>query len=674
MPQPLSDGFLRNWYERFCQELRIHASIDVNRREDLGRVKNFPIDRWQTDLYDNDKTLDYDAVFIKMPTYAFMPHDGLECLTPPPNNGDPAEYTQWVLDNVQTNISLDHIRNLYAMSQAGTLMIHRPDGGERTMMQVYTDDLGNITTSLPFDELESAAPTHDQKLGEQLANWAGAPKYVPPLNPADYGFPPKPEVPKRPENMNPGFLSWLGHLLGRNTDYTKKKQYKEDLLAYPEKLKKWENTIQSHENYGDYLEDKSVREQYEQDMKAYQSSPLGIHYAISAGYQGYEMDEKAHELKNYQDLVRHTSQKLKDEHLKTPLGKVTKGLFDLRDEISKPKATKNALQNLLAVNAAPDQQLEEWHRNGVIEKGKFKPAATDSVKGYRLPEIPLHEGKRRSAWWFDTYFLTSLINLGALTDENIIGTPAQEKFSNILKGLFTVGVPGSTPLLDYLNPAREKGAAAFKESLWEKKHDSASLLLGNALRFLDKEVCNQTNLNDEHTYHTLYIIDQIQTLLEKRPELANNLGLNEQEMHQIQADRATFRTLRASKLAQQDLVEHALGRKSLTPKALQQAVTDICFAKLITKLTAEGNKIDLTNPQSVTAAKQKVAELSGSEKVIAMDREGLGRLALNPSDFHRTFSVKITQFAESFAKAPQMQNQPERNAEHNPSEINPISI
>ena len=602
------------------------------------------------------------------------PHDGTKCLTSPPNNGVPAEHTQWVLDNVQTNISLDHIRNLYAMSQAGTLMIHRPDGGERTMMQVYTDEVGNITTSLPFVELENAAPKHEQKPGEKPPHWAGAPRYMPPLNPANYGFPPKPEAPKRPENMNPGFLSWLGHIFGRNTDYTKKKQYKKDLEAYPEKLEKWEKAIQSHENYGEYLEDTHVYEQYKRDLKAYQSSPLGIHYAISAAYQGYEMDEEAHELKEYQDLVRHTLSKLKEEHLKTPLGQVTKGLFDLQDEIKKPKTTRNALQNLLADNAAPDQQLDEWHKKGVIEKGKFKPAAIDLMAGYRLPEIPLEETDKRRKWHADSHFLSALINLGALADENIIGTPVQEKFSNILKGLFTVGVPDSTPLLDYLNPAREKGGVAFKESIWEKKHDAASLLLGNALRFLDKEVYNQTNLLDDHTYHTLSIIDHIQTLLEKRPEMACNLGLNEQELHRIQADRETFRTLRGAKLAQQDLVEHALGRKNLTPRALQQAVTDICFAKLVTKLTAEGNKVDLTNPQSVAAAKQKVAELSGSEKAIAFDREGLGRLALNPSDFHSAFRVQTVQFAESFAKAPQMQNQPDRNAEHNPPAINPINL
>ena len=164
MPRNLSESFLRKWYEQFSRELRIHASIDVNQREDLGRVKNFPIDHW---ISDTGEKVDYDIAAIKMPTYAFMPHDGTKCLTPPPNNGDRAEYTRWVLDNVQTNISLEHIRNLYAMSQAGTLMIHRPDGGERTMMQVYTDELGNITTSLPFDELENAAPKPELKPGEQ---------------------------------------------------------------------------------------------------------------------------------------------------------------------------------------------------------------------------------------------------------------------------------------------------------------------------------------------------------------------------------------------------------------------------------------------------------------------------------------------------------------------------
>ena len=204
---------------------------------------------------------------------------------------------------------------------------------------IYNPTVTTLSLIYSDEDFINSAITFELKPGEQPPHWAGAPRYMPPLNPADYGFPPKPEEPKRPENMNPGFLSWLGHIFGRNTDYTKKKQYKKDLEAYPEKLETWENAIQSHENYNEYLEDTHVYEQYKQDMKAYQSSPLGIHYAISAAYQGYEMDEKAHELKNYQDLVRHTSQKLKDEHLNTPLGEVTKGLFDLQDEIRKPKTT-----------------------------------------------------------------------------------------------------------------------------------------------------------------------------------------------------------------------------------------------------------------------------------------------------------------------------------------------
>ena len=69
--QNLSEAFLRKWYERFSRELRIHASIDVNQRGDLGRVKNYPIDHWISDTEEDANY--YDIVAIKMPTYAFMP-------------------------------------------------------------------------------------------------------------------------------------------------------------------------------------------------------------------------------------------------------------------------------------------------------------------------------------------------------------------------------------------------------------------------------------------------------------------------------------------------------------------------------------------------------------------------------------------------------------------------
>jgi hypothetical protein len=321
-------------------------------------------------------------------------------------------------------------------------------------------------------------------------------------------------------------------------------------------------------------------------------------------------------------------------------------------------------------------ELEDWQKKGVFERKKFVPGHNDAPKGFMLPEteIPFAETKKREAWWFDTYYMSSLLSLGALGDEKIIGAPVEENFSKILKGLFTVGVPGSTGLLEHLNPAREKAAATMEELLMKKNSEPASKLLGNALRLLNKEVSKQTNLLDDHAYHTLYIIDQIQTMMDKRPALASDLGLNEQERREFDANLELFRTLRAGKEAQKSLIEHALSRKTLTPYGLQEAVTDICIAKIVTKLTAEGNKVDLTNPQSVAMARKIVADLCGVEKIHGMDREGIGALVAKPFDFHRAFPVKPEQFADGLKKAAKQEVVVQNPVEPKPAEHNPLGL
>lgn len=695
MPKKLNENYLRNWYSRFSQELRKHASIDVTRVADLARVKNFAIRNWQS----STDIAAYDVVEIEEPTYAYMPHNGTKCLLTPPDNEDHMEYVQWLLDNVQTNISLEHIQNLYDMSQAGTLMISRPGEGERRFMQVYTDGAGHITTSWPFEDAEDrareiterlikeeekrrealrAANPNDPELQKPIKkpHWAGAPEYVPPVDPVSYGLPPKPVKPVRPKNMNPGFLSWLGNLFGRETDYTRKKRYEKEQKTYPERLQEWEETIESNAGYAEYMVDVALREQFERDLEVYKSSPIGIQYAISAGYQGYMADERRPKLKDFGRIGTLAHLELQKEHFKTPLGKISKGLADIRAELDTPKLTKKALNHLLGLHASPDALLVEWQKKGVFERKKFVPGHNDAPKGFMLPEteIPFAETRKREAWWFDTYYMSSLLSLGALGDEKIIGAPVEENFSKILKGLFTVGVPGSTDLLEHLNPAREKAAATMEELLMNKNSEPASKLLGNALRLLNQEVAKQTNLLDDHAYHTLYIIDQIQTMMNKRPALASDLGLNEQERHELDANLETFRVLRTSKESQKSLIEHALSRKTLTPYGLQEAVTDICFAKIVTKLTAEGNKVDLTNPQSVAMARKVVADLCGVEKIHGMDREGIGALVAKPFDFHRAFPVKPEQFADGLKKAAKQEAVVQNHAEPNHAEHKPLGL
>ena len=99
----LSEAQLREWYSRFTKTLREKANIDIPNKTDLARVKNYAIDNWDVD--------DMDAVQIHDPTYAFMPHEGTRCLVDPPSNVAFDAYKDWVLDNLQVEVNLDHIRN-----------------------------------------------------------------------------------------------------------------------------------------------------------------------------------------------------------------------------------------------------------------------------------------------------------------------------------------------------------------------------------------------------------------------------------------------------------------------------------------------------------------------------------------------------------------------------------
>ena len=146
----MTEQQLRDWYARFSREVLEKASIDVNRIEDVGRIKNYAIEEWGT----LDNAEDYERAKVGHPTYAFMPHDGTKCLVQRPEYVPIDEHMKWLENNLRTgtDLGLEDIRNLYNMSRAGTLMINAPGKGPKFMQQVYTDETGNITTSKPVEE------------------------------------------------------------------------------------------------------------------------------------------------------------------------------------------------------------------------------------------------------------------------------------------------------------------------------------------------------------------------------------------------------------------------------------------------------------------------------------------------------------------------------------------
>jgi hypothetical protein len=209
-----SHAELERWYRNFAKEVYEKSNIDVTRKEDLGRIKNYYIQEWEP-----DNPLEALGEF----QYAYIPHNELTYDNPPPSIENPDEYLQWVMDNLQIPTTDEQIEKLMEMSKAGTLMIIGPGGSDSNMRQVYTDEFGNIKTTLPLDMMTSSEKDDIPQERRLPAHPIFPPDEA---NPTEFGLNDCPPKPVKPKNMNPSFLSWLGYVLFRmDNDYAKMVRY-----------------------------------------------------------------------------------------------------------------------------------------------------------------------------------------------------------------------------------------------------------------------------------------------------------------------------------------------------------------------------------------------------------------------------------------------------------------
>ena len=75
----LTSQQLHDWYQKFAAELYEKVQIDVTRKEDLGRIKNYKIVEWDAD----DPTYP-----LTQATYAYMSHNGVGYTDTEPEIGD----------------------------------------------------------------------------------------------------------------------------------------------------------------------------------------------------------------------------------------------------------------------------------------------------------------------------------------------------------------------------------------------------------------------------------------------------------------------------------------------------------------------------------------------------------------------------------------------------------
>ena len=643
MPKyPISNEKLLAWYEQFKKEVREKASIDVNQIEDVGRIKNFGFREWGS-LDDEEQ---YESALVGESTYAFMPHQDGVCLAVPPKNVTYTDYKVWLQTNLTTDINIDHIRQLYDMSRDGTLMIMQPGVGAENFQQVYTDENGVISTSKPA--LSYAGESSKAKNKGQT-NWLNMPKFVPKPKLKDFGLPEEPVLPPRLKNPNPGFWSWVGYKLGFDTDFAKLERYNKAMNDYDAAKSAWNKRVNGPEGEK-FREAQALRAKFVSDMQQYRARPLAIMQGIARGYQDYTTNRTRDEEdmpreQHYRMVMINEDADLEQEHYKTPLGKLNKGVEILTNQLNNTvKRTAKAITTLLSTSSAGDM-LDAWREKGVFKHDEYNP-----VK-YLLPPCPLVDSNKklweltpqetdiRNAWRQDMDKLSGLACFAALAEPEIIGEPAKENYSKLLSSLFTVGLPNSKDQLDYLAPAREKGMKALAEYV-DGRPENLAKMLSNCLRRLNQELTDKRDLRDEHTVNTLFLVDHLMKTLDAKNDLWNMVDLDMEDIMDIGEYRALFDVIRKGKEARVDLAKHATYKAELSPEQVKEAITNILFADTIINGYAEGLELVLTDPDAVEAAKQNLIAERNVDKVASMNREDLGRLNLNLLDFINAFPAK----------------------------------
>ena len=280
MPKGPTSQQLRKWYKDFSEILLKNADIDVTNPKHLGLIKNIQVTKWDT------TNADKPDVQI---SYAYAS----ESAVPFSDTANTNQHAQWLSENLKPADTDEQILRLYNMSQEGTLMLSSYAVGISDIRMVYTDPDGKITMSQPASVYRDGGNNKlpaDDRIPDMPVKPASS------LKPEDYNIPSRPVAPVKPANMHPGFWSWLGDLLGMDTDYTKLKNYELAMSAYEEEAAQWDldliekqsYTVTNKETnevvevaYDEYRLARYEHEQYAQQLEAFKFDPLGKFSAIA---------------------------------------------------------------------------------------------------------------------------------------------------------------------------------------------------------------------------------------------------------------------------------------------------------------------------------------------------------------------------------------------------------
>ena len=671
MPKYSHDA-LQQWYQKFAKEVYEQVNIDVNRIEDLGRVKMFYFTK-----KDVNEPLGPEGEF----QYAYIPHEGLKYNNPGPDiqDNNPDAYLQWVTENLNPQVTDDQIEKLMEMSKAGTLMVFAPGAGESDMQQVYTDEFGNISTTPPLDMMDTMGKGKgnvSEKYVFPKEPQAPAPKEP---DPAAFGLTGFPAKPVKPANMKPSIWSKIGYyLFGRDNDYAKLRRYKKDSATYDERWSKWYKSLDDDdfkfksksrnvdeqnreaEEYSrkvsEFKEAMHVRETYLQSVDEFLSDHLGLFASIRQGMIGYRFDQNSPEnaLPDGSSPMFNLQNKevifMKEKHATLPQGRLLTELENTKEQIEFGNRTRRVIRDLVGNDPLPGA-LGTWLQRGVFKASDYKP------KQYALPELPkLPDGKQYSDQEILDHRakygnLAAIAGFAALSHPDVSGKPqmeglsveetAQLNYPMILKNIITEGCPDSQKYFVHLEPAREKAQMAVHA------YDQGNVkpfvdLLQNSILCTNQAAAGLSTLESEHSMNTLYLIDRMWNTIQSDPKMREAVTMTKEQIEETKANIALYKVVIKGMEAKQALLEHALYKRELTPKQMQQAGSDILLAnKTLLKVKSSGTRVgkNLVDEAQVNNYKDMLIKTCNLDKLTTMSREDMGKLVSSKTNFSETFKA-----------------------------------
>ena len=408
-------------------------------------------------------------------------------------------------------------------------------------------------------------------------------------------------------------------------------RYQEAINDYTNKIAAWEKDPdgQLREQAQQYNQAVAARSAYVRQAEAYMANPYSKHYAAALYNSNRNIAYSAENGELERQLKHNKEEKeyLQKRHEVTPLGKMAKELKLLEDQLSYFKETEQALYDLTGHDPHPENlpNREAFKREQV--KSFYKP------EKYELPPIPdddylsAEQQKELEESWAE---LAAVAGFAATSDYDILGSQlrpgfnreetADLKYGMVLPNLFMEFRSNINHELTCVEPARKLA----KEALYaysEGKPGQLGKIMARSLRQNMREAASLKEIVHSSTWRTLYLVSKQVETLDKHPDVRDASGLTPEELEEARGYTALYKVMIRGAEARKDLLEHALGKKTLSSGELEQAGKDAllashAFYQVGASFREQGQIIE-DNP----VHKQIMKDLNDNNQFLPVERE-----------------------------------------------------